>query len=82
MIISIKFFVQFLLPLPGALQLEVEDDRQQGEEEEGEEAGQAESHGGGQLTLRGWLSHLSVSLREYRTRTKLFLSLTQLSTSK
>ena len=53
MIISIEFVVQFLLPLPGALQLEVEDDRQQGEEEEGEEAGQAESHGGGQLTLQG-----------------------------
>ena len=47
-----EFIPQFLLPLPDALQVEVEEDRQQGEEE-GEEGGESksETHCESQSTL-------------------------------
>ena len=38
-----EFIPQFLLPLLDALQVEVEEDRQQGEEE-GEEGGETDTH--------------------------------------
>ena len=48
LILRVELPPESLLPLPAALQLEVEDDRQQGEEE-GEGGGETDSHGEAQL---------------------------------